>query len=229
MHTRSGNDYSSSHLPPGKYYKLFNFSECHHGMQYKDGLNEDILLFDCSRECSPGGLYFYHESQLKYFGKYTPFDPYWIREVTIPEDAQVHAEQHKYKASKLFLKEQTLFSDFLAQRPELCLASTTQHGAVLQYVPYEMQTENVCLAAVTQDGYALPIVPCKMMTPAVCLAAVNQKGSALQWVPLEMRTEKMCLVAVTRTTYALQFVPPSMKKVCEDTVNKLFHGTTLVR
>lgn len=41
-----------------KYYKITNDQECHHGFQYKDGLNIDMLPFSHEGSCVAGGLYF---------------------------------------------------------------------------------------------------------------------------------------------------------------------------
>jgi len=46
-----------------KYYKIIN-PEGHYGMIYKEGLNTDILPFNPSGDCEPGGIYFSREDIL---------------------------------------------------------------------------------------------------------------------------------------------------------------------
>jgi len=69
------------------YYKVTNKNECHHGYQYKDGLNilEEKFNDDSTASCCAGGFYFTDYEHLPIFFEYG----IWIREVTIPEDAKV--------------------------------------------------------------------------------------------------------------------------------------------
>jgi hypothetical protein len=39
------------------YYKLTNKECLHNGLQYKEGLNIDILDWNITYNCSPGGIY----------------------------------------------------------------------------------------------------------------------------------------------------------------------------
>jgi len=84
-----------------KFYKITNEKECHHGLQYHDGLNEDIVPFNPSGDCETGGIYFAREDILSFL-IYGP----WIREVTLPEDAQIYKNPLspvKWKADKVIL------------------------------------------------------------------------------------------------------------------------------
>ena len=85
-----------------KYYKITNEEECHHGMQYQDGLNIDIKEFNPSGSCEPGGIYYSSEDIFSFLSYGV-----WIREVTIPEDAQTYKDPDsdivKWKADKVIL------------------------------------------------------------------------------------------------------------------------------
>ena len=85
------------------YFKILNEEECHHGFQYKNGLNIDKRPFisDASEDCAPGGLYFSDEKNILEFLSYGPF----IREVRIPKDAQIVHFEEKSRADKLELLE----------------------------------------------------------------------------------------------------------------------------
>jgi hypothetical protein len=86
-----------------KFYKITNITECHIGLQYHTGLNVDILPFNPSGDCEPGGIYFSSKDILAFLD-YGP----WIREVIIPEDAQVYENPgfpKKWKADKVILGE----------------------------------------------------------------------------------------------------------------------------
>jgi len=84
-----------------KYYKILNEDECHHGMQYKNGLNTDVLPFNPSGSCEPGGIYFSDVENILEFAGYGP----WIREVTLPEGEEVYKDPvgNKYKAHSVIL------------------------------------------------------------------------------------------------------------------------------
>ena len=88
-----------------KYYKVTKDNEKHYDMQYKTGLNVDVVPFFPGGTCMPGGMYYAREDILAFIDY-----GIWIREVTIPEDAQVHEESmgggpRKWKADKIILGE----------------------------------------------------------------------------------------------------------------------------
>ena len=86
-----------------KYYKITNESENHNGMQYKTGLNVDILDFNPGGDCTSGGIYFASKDILAFLSYGV-----WIREVTIPEDEEVYENPNipkKYKAHRVILGE----------------------------------------------------------------------------------------------------------------------------
>ena len=85
------------------YYKVTNKNECHHGYQYKDGLNilKEKFNDDSTASCCAGGFYFTDYENLPRFFEYGT----WIREVTIPEDAKVvkDPEGDKWRTDKIIL------------------------------------------------------------------------------------------------------------------------------
>jgi len=86
-----------------KYYKILNKYEYHNDLQYKTGLNEDILPFDPSGDCEPGGIYFSREDIFAFLD----WGP-WIREVTLPEGEPIYENPglpKKFKAHRVILGE----------------------------------------------------------------------------------------------------------------------------
>jgi hypothetical protein len=83
------------------YLKITNKDENHNNLQYHDGLIEDILPFKPKGSCVPGGIYF---TTSKYICGFLDYG-IWIREVTIPEDAQMvmDPEGDKWRANKVVL------------------------------------------------------------------------------------------------------------------------------
>jgi len=85
------------------FYKILNKEEHHHNLQYKTGLNIDPIEFNPSGDCKPGGIYFSREDILAFLGY-----GFWIRKVTIPEDAKIYenpGKPKKWKADKVILGE----------------------------------------------------------------------------------------------------------------------------
>lgn len=85
------------------FYKITNEKENHNGLQYKTGLNVDILPFNPSGDCKLGGIYFAREDILAFL-EYGP----WIRKVFIPKGANVYENPglpEKWKADKVILGE----------------------------------------------------------------------------------------------------------------------------
>ena len=217
-------------LPYLCFFKLTNQRELHNDFQYTTGLNTDHLSFDPTGECSPGGLYFFDQTQLKYFFQYTNGIKY-IRKVTFPKDAQIYCEEHKYKCHQLILGERKEFyldeylprEEVLAvvqqypealkyvkvQTEEMCLAAVQKHAWALKYVLN--QTPEICLAAVHKNGWDLEYV--KEQTPGICLVAVQQYGLALEYV--KEQTPEICLAAVKQYPKALEYVKAqTRRKIC---------------
>jgi hypothetical protein len=83
------------------YLKITNEAENHNGLQYHDGLVEDILPFEPEGSCVAGGIYF---TTPEYICKFLEYGV-WVREVTVPEDAQIvqDPEGDKWRADKVVL------------------------------------------------------------------------------------------------------------------------------
>jgi hypothetical protein len=83
------------------YLKITNSSEKHFGLQYHDGLNIDPLPFAKEGSCVPGGIYF---TTPEYIYDFLEGGTY-VREVTIPEDAEMVKDPagEKWRASKVIL------------------------------------------------------------------------------------------------------------------------------
>ena len=94
-----------------KLWKCTNDDECHNGLQYHDGLIIDPLPWNPHGSCSPGGIYYADDEHiLKFLGAHS-----WVREVTIPDDAKVYAEDSKFKADRVILGKRIAIHDFLTQ------------------------------------------------------------------------------------------------------------------
>jgi len=208
---------SPGDLPPMRYYRLTNHEENHRGMQYADGLNQDIVEFRPNGKCSEGGMYFLSEANLWRFNELVslPDELVWIRQVSFPVDARIWDEGNKYKCDRFILGQRKrlsatenlhTFIDWSSST--VCLAAVQENWLALQYV--EEQTAELCLAAVRQNGYARQFV--KEQTTKLCLAAVQQDGYALQYV--EEQTAELCMAAVQQNGWALKCVKEQTTAVC---------------
>ena len=70
------------------YYKILNQTMNHHGFQYKEGVNVDIIPFHPSGECQAGGLYFTDWNHIHEYISYGTL----LADVSIPDDALVYQE-----------------------------------------------------------------------------------------------------------------------------------------
>jgi hypothetical protein len=91
------------------YLKITNKEEIHYYLQYHDGLIIDPIPFEREGSCCPGGIYFTTPEFICYFINYGP----WIREVTIPEDAEMVQDPQgdKWRASKVILSPRKSLSE----------------------------------------------------------------------------------------------------------------------
>ncbi len=211
----------ASELDPNeRYYKLTNEEECHNKMQYKTGLNTDILPFDPSEACKAGGLYFFSESQLITYRNYIVFELCWIRQVTFVgiEDEPVYREYGKYQTHQFVLGERQLvktLEDIMkyVRIYDVCVAKKTvmNDGDSLRHIPDKYITFELCLAAVTNTGWILRYIPEKYITYEMCLTAVTNDGCALDCVPIKHKTPVLCSIAVAQNGCAIRYVPHEHK------------------
>jgi len=83
------------------YLKITNAKENHFGLQYHDGLIEDIEPFEDEKSCYFGGIHFTtHEYICRYLGHGLN-----VREVTVPEDANIVEDPSggSYRSSAVIL------------------------------------------------------------------------------------------------------------------------------
>lgn len=83
-----------------KYFKIVD-PRGHHGMFYKEGINTDVLPFNPSGNCDPGGLYFADANWIAYFLDYGT-DVYEVE--PIGEVYENPYTPKKYKAHSLNMK-----------------------------------------------------------------------------------------------------------------------------
>jgi len=192
------------------FYKLTNDEENHNGFQFKDGMNVDNILFNPTKKCSPGGIYFTEYDKIPIWIEYGDNVMYWIRKVVIPDNAQVYIEDYKFKADFMYLGERKSIWD----DDELCMLAVQQNGWALQYV--KEQTLELCKLAVQQNEYALYYV--KKQTPELCELAVQKNGFALEYV--KEQTPEICKLAVQEIGYALEYVKEQTPELCMLAVQK---------
>ena len=85
-------------LVPGKLVKLTKDNEKHNDYQFKKGLNIDIIPFNPTDSCMPGGFYFCTVEDIPKWLRYNNNTMIWQREVILPDDARVYVEKDKFKA-----------------------------------------------------------------------------------------------------------------------------------
>ena len=181
--------------------KLTNQLENHNGYQFQTGLNIDSITFKPKGECQPGGIYFCQLKHLPLWVNYSNKQMFYVRFVTIPDDALVWIERDKFKADRLILVERLEIGDLEVWKdPAYCLTAVKNNNYAFKYV--KEQTEEINLAAVKKDGRVLKYV--LEQTEKINLAAVKTNGYALEYV-LE-QTPQICLAAVKNSGCALQYV-----------------------
>src|SRR5437868_3604498 len=87
-------------------YKLTQESNIHNGLEFKEGLNKDILPWNISSSCSPGGIYTTKTGCFYKWLRYSGIFMYWRWKVTIPDEAKVFIEDNeKVKVDQLILSD----------------------------------------------------------------------------------------------------------------------------
>jgi hypothetical protein len=98
----TGKQFNEYFAPVMDYYKVTDVSENHNGLQFHDGLVEDIKPFDKNTDCDYG-IYFSHvpDNWTRLYNCSSRMCH--LRRVTLPNDAIVKIELNKVKANKVIL------------------------------------------------------------------------------------------------------------------------------
>jgi IMP cyclohydrolase len=196
--------------------KFMNDSDTHYGMHYVDGDNIDILPFNGSGGCSPGGLYI---TQLEDYNIY--YDSYdrYARRVRVSDTASVYVEGYKLKCDKIYLEKRVLKDDLLEELfteyakldESFLMTMIKNNGLALQYIKDEMRTPCIMLEAVKNNGLALRYIKDEMKSHCIMLEAVKNNGRALQYIKDEMKSHCIMLEAVKNNGRALCYINDCMK------------------
>ena len=200
------------------FYKLTNRDEYHNGLQFKTGLNADIITFNPKGRCEKGGLYFTEYKKIAMWIRYTITDMYWMRKVNILDDSLIYIEENKFKANKFVLEERVC----IWSNMDVCIFAVLYDGIFLKEIEKDKQTESLCKLAVMSYGPALEYVKECFKTKDICKLAVKSSGLALEFVPHGHQTEKLCLAAVGSNGIALKFVNEKLqtREMCDIAVNQ---------
>ncbi len=163
-----------------QFMKILRNDMTHYNFTYKEGLNEDILPFNPSGSCEPGGLYFTTIDHIHEFfdcGDHIAF-------ITLCPDAvfYIDPEGNKFKTDKFNIDKIMLFSD-CDNYYEICCNAVTHNGMFLHYVSYKHRTHDICLIAIKQDFRALEYVLKEHKTLELCTLAVKEYSAVLIFVP----------------------------------------------
>mgnify|MGYP000317113444 CR=1 FL=1 len=196
-----------------RYVKILHASLIHNKFTYKEGLNVDVLPFDGSGSCKPGGLYF---TDLENFLRYTNFGTL-VADVTIPDDAKVYPEpcRTKWKANKIILSRIRPIEDIFDNCEDSVILQLIQYEpVVIRYV--RNQTEELCRVAIEKNPYALSYI--RNQTEEMCLLAMKKDSMMLEWI--KNQTEELCLSAVRRNPDAISVIKNQTKTLCRIAVEK---------
>lgn len=138
-----------------RFYKLTNEQEIHNNLEYKTGVNIDILPFNPSKSCRPGGMYFFSEPNLFRFMRYVS-QPYYMREVTFDELSLIYEDDDNFKTNRFILGERVNWREYFNSDPSLMYEAVKYNPCSITYV--DEQTEKLCLMAVSKDAFSIQYI-----------------------------------------------------------------------
>ena len=204
--------------------KFMNDNDKHYDLQYKDGINHDILPFNSSGTCSKGGIYIttveYWSSYIYSYGKYA-------REVRIPDDAYVFIESlSKFKCSQIWLgirEEKIKLVEYMFDKYIKASKSQDVIHKILSIdinTIYHINPEHIGIETLTKiiktNGFYLEMMlgvinPLNLnlnQIQGLFLEAVKQNGLSLKLIPRELRTFEILLFAIKQNGLSLEYIDP---------------------
>ncbi len=200
--------------------KFMNNDDKHHGIQYKDGINYDILPFDSSGTFSKGGIYV---TTIEYWFMYHSCYGDYCREVKIPDDAYVYIESlDRIKCSHIMLGKRKKKMRLIEKLMDQYIKKTENPQEIIYnflhtsiYTIYRINPMlidlNTLIRIVKNNGLLLEmILEIKSMsvnlTHELLLEAVRQNGLALKFIEVKNRTFDVLLTAIKQNGLALKFI-----------------------
>lgn len=208
-------------------YKLTNNSEKHYGFKYQTGLNVDTKKFNPTKTCLPGGLYFCDLFNVKIWYNYYQH----IREVIIPDDAEVYVEDGKYKANMIYLSEKTKIANYKISNlyhymVDNILQDLLSHNSkhIIENIPLPFITD--IINEYDEELLVKFVILCPKLLQYVinqnntlCLFAVRSDGLSLEYV--KNKNELICLEAVKQNAKAIIFSDYQTKDICLEVVKQI--------
>lgn len=198
--------------------KFMNNNDTHYGLEYKDGINYDILPFDISGICSKGGIYIttveYWFTCIYGYGDY-------CREVKIPDDAYVYIEScDRLKCSHIFLGKRERKMEMIEHLLDQYIKNTDSQETIYNllktniYTIYRINPVIICMKTlvriVKNNGMFLEMIM-DVIDPTnlpheLLLEAVKQNGLVLKIINKSNRSFDILLAAVKQNGLALEFI-----------------------
>lgn len=185
------------------YIKLTPENEIHNGLRYRRGLIMDNVDFK-EGKYDGGGISACTIENMPYWAKYHTEMMMFYRVVTFPEDALIHTETTRVKASKVILGEKRPVADLHGwQDPKFCKEAVIKNAYCLKFV--NDQTEELCLSAL-QSKIIGPEVLLFVRTPTdkIVKEFIKYDYHALEFV--NEQTKSLCEFAVKRNDKALNSI-----------------------
>lgn len=203
--------------PNGKFYKLFNATETHNGYLYRDGLNVLIEDFNPKGMCSKGGFYFFRGSEWKHVCVNSmTFTIEYIRRVTVPDDALVYIEGHKFKCDRLILGERHLVinhpwffeKSLIDLLNDYNLDIVSIRNFIFRYLPESMITYKICLTGVKRWAQIIRDIPeTYRNNKKLWMFAVTDRPDLITCVPKPVCSFDIYRAAVNSDSKMLRHVP----------------------
>jgi len=180
-----------------EFYRLTNEEENHFGMQYKTGINTDILPFSPTGESSPGGMYFVHISKLHMYPSHCVFVPAYVRKVSFTENSIIYVERDKFKTNEFVLGEREKFS--------IETLSCLENKVISEPEDINKDAET-CRFHIMRNGINIKYVNNEFLTSELCELAVKQNPEALKYISEENQSFQMCKMVIERNKHLFCYV-----------------------
>lgn len=210
------------------FYKIIKKNYTHKNFKYKLGINEDILKFNPSGNCSAGGLYITDYINIVNYYNYGNIIAY----VSIPDDAKCYLENGKIKCNKIYINSFELINNFNEKNDDILfninyyynksnnntyashLNIVKHNGLFLALINKKDHCHEICMEAVKQNYKAIIYV--EEQTEDICFEAVTQNGYMIKYI--KNQTENLCIEAVKKNPFSIQFIKNKTHNICMEAI-----------
>lgn len=176
--------------------------------------NRDFYITSSDNESSAlkhnidKSIHFYDEDNICNMFKHNKY----VRQVSVPSDAQVKIEYSRFSSNLLFIEERLPIHNYVTKllKNNDALDLVFKNINYFPYIDSKLQTQIMCKYIAINDNNSIKYIRKDLLTQELCDIIVKNNILNFQYVPHKYQTVEMCVTAIAYWRYLTKFINPEL-------------------